>query len=162
MLRFKEYLIGEAMLTIGNGTDKYRDAIIQAIENDNELDINIKDLIKFHKTQRTLATVTSVRPPGRFGSLDIEHGKITTFKEKPQGDGSSINGGFFVLSPRIIDYISNDNTVWEDEPLEKLAQEGQLSAFQHKGFWQPMDTLRDKVMLNKLWASGKAPWKVWE
>ena len=125
-------------------------------------DINIKDLIKFHKTQGTLATVTSVQPPGRFGSLDIEHGKITAFKEKPQGEGSSINGGFFVLSPRIIDYISNDNTVWEDEPLEKLAQEGQLSAFQHKGFWQPMDTLRDKIMLNELWASGKAPWKVWE
>ncbi len=125
-------------------------------------DINIKDLIKYHKTQGTLATVTSVQPPGRFGSLDIEHGKITAFKEKPQGDGSSINGGFFVLSPRIIDYISNDNTIWEDEPLEKLAQEGQLSAFQHKGFWQPMDTLRDKIMLNELWASGKAPWKVWE
>ena len=125
-------------------------------------DINIKRLIKFHKTQRTLATVTSVRPPGRFGSLDIEHGKITTFKEKPQGDGSSINGGFFVLSPGVFDYISNENTIWEDEPLEKLAQDGQLSAYQHKGFWQPMDTLRDKVMLNKLWARGKAPWKVWE
>ena len=129
---------------------------------DGVCDINIKDLIKYHKTQGTLATVTSVQPPGRFGSLDIEHGKITAFKEKPQGDGSSINGGFFVLSPRIIDYISNDNTIWEDEPLEKLAQEGQLSAFQHKGFWQPMDTLRDKIMLNELWASGKAPWKVWE
>jgi len=125
-------------------------------------DINIKDLIKYHKTQGTLATVTSVQPPGRFGSLDIEHGKITAFKEKPQGKGSSINGGFFVLSPGVIDYISNDNTIWEDEPLEKLAQEGQLSAFQHKGFWQPMDTLRDKIMLNELWASGKAPWKVWE
>jgi glucose-1-phosphate cytidylyltransferase len=125
-------------------------------------DINIKDLINFHKAQGTLATVTSVQPPGRFGSLDIKHGKITTFKEKPLGDGSSINGGFFVLSPKVIDYISNDNTVWEDEPLEKLAQESQLSAYQHKGFWQPMDTLRDKIMLNELWATGKAPWMVWE
>ena len=125
-------------------------------------DINIKDLINFHKAQGTLATVTSVQPPGRFGSLDIKHGKITTFREKPLGDGSSINGGFFVLSPKVIDYISNDNTVWEDEPLEKLAQESQLSAYQHKGFWQPMDTLRDKIMLNELWATGKAPWMVWE
>ena len=129
---------------------------------DGVSDVNIKDLIKFHKTQGTLATVTSVQPPGRFGSLDIEHGKITAFKEKPQGNGSSINGGFFVLSPRVIDYISNDQTIWEDEPLEKLAQESQLSAYQHKGFWQPMDTLRDKIMLNELWATGKAPWKVWE
>lgn len=129
---------------------------------DGVSDVNIKDLIKFHKTQGTLATITSVQPPGRFGSLDIEHGKITAFKEKPQGNVASINGGFFVLSPRVIDYISNDNTVWEDEPLEKLAQESQLSAYQHKGFWQPMDTLRDKIMLNELWATGKAPWKVWE
>ena len=129
---------------------------------DGVSNVNIKDLIKFHKTQGTLATVTSVQPPGRFGSLDIKHGKITAFKEKLQGDNSWINGGFFVLSPRVIDYISNDNTIWEDEPLEKLAQEGQLSAYQHKGFWQPMDTLRDKIMLNELWATGKAPWKVWK
>ena len=129
---------------------------------DGVSDVNIKDLIKFHKTQGTLATVTSVQPPGRFGALDIEHGKITAFKEKPQGNVASINGGFFVLSPKVIDYISNDNTIWEIEPLEKLAQEGQLSAYQHKGFWQPMDTLRDKVMLNELWSTGKAPWKVWE
>ena len=129
---------------------------------DGVSDLNIKDLIKFHKTQGTLATVTSVQPPGRFGSLDIEHGKITAFKEKPQGNGSSINGGFFVLSPRVIDYISDDSTIWENEPLEKLAQEGQLSAYQHKGFWQSMDTLRDKIMLNELWATGKAPWMVWE
>jgi len=129
---------------------------------DGVSNVNIKDLIKFHKTQGTLATVTSVQPPGRFGSLDIKHGKITAFKEKLQGDNSWINGGFFVLSPRVIDYISNDNTIWEDEPLEKLAQEGQLSAYQHKGFWQPMDTLRDKIMLNELWVTGKAPWKVWE
>jgi glucose-1-phosphate cytidylyltransferase len=129
---------------------------------DGVADVNIKELIKFHKTQGTLATVTSVQPPGRFGELDITHGKITAFKEKPQGDGASISGGFFILSPRVLDYIKNDNTVWEKEPLEKLANEGQLSAYQHNGFWQPMDTLRDKVMLDELWASGKAPWKVWK
>ena len=129
---------------------------------DGVADVNIKELIKFHKAQGTLATVTSVQPPGRFGALDIAHGKITAFKEKPQGEGASINGGFFILSPRALDYIENDNTKWEKEPLEKLASEGQLSAYQHNGFWQPMDTLRDKVMLNELWASGKAPWKVWE
>jgi len=129
---------------------------------DGVADVNIKELIKFHKTQGTLATVTSVQPPGRFGELDITHGKITAFKEKPQGDGASISGGFFILSPRVLDYIKNDNTVWEKEPLEKLANEGQLSAYQHNGFWQPMDTLRDKAMLDELWASGKAPWKVWK
>ena len=129
---------------------------------DGVADVNIKELIKFHKTQGTLATVTSVQPPGRFGELDITHGKITAFKEKPQGDGASISGGFFILSPRVLDYIKNDNTVWEKEPLEKLANEGQLSAYQHNGFWQPMDTLRDKIMLDELWASGKAPWKVWK
>jgi glucose-1-phosphate cytidylyltransferase len=129
---------------------------------DGVADVNIKKLIKFHKTQGTLATVTSVQPPGRFGELDITHGKITAFKEKPQGDGASISGGFFILSPRVLNYIKNDNTVWEKEPLEKLANEGQLSAYQHNGFWQPMDTLRDKVMLDELWASGKAPWKVWK
>jgi glucose-1-phosphate cytidylyltransferase len=129
---------------------------------DGVADINIKELIKFHEAQRTLATVTSVQPLGRFGALDIAHGKITSFKEKPQGDGASISGGFFVISPRAIDYIENDSTKWENQPLEKLANEGQLSAYQHNGFWQPMDTLRDKVMLEELWASGKAPWKVWE
>jgi glucose-1-phosphate cytidylyltransferase len=129
---------------------------------DGVADVNIKELIKFHEAKRTLVTVTSVQPLGRFGVLDIAHGKITSFKEKPRGDGASINGGFFVLSPRAIDYIENDTTKWEDQPLEKLANEGQLSAYQHKGFWQPMDTLRDKVMLEELWASGKAPWKVWE
>jgi glucose-1-phosphate cytidylyltransferase len=128
---------------------------------DGVADVNIKELIEFHKTQGTLATVTSVQPPGRFGELDIAHGKITAFKEKPKGDGASISGGFFILSPRVLDYIKNDNTIWEKEPLEKLADEGQLSAYQHNGFWQPMDTLRDQIMLDKLWASGKAPWKVW-
>ncbi|MBT5471762.1 MAG: glucose-1-phosphate cytidylyltransferase [Nitrospina sp.] len=129
---------------------------------DGVADINIKELIDFHNTQGTLATVTSVQPPGRFGALDIEHGKITAFKEKPQGDGASINGGFFVLSPQVFDYIDNESTIWENEPLEKLASEGQLSAYQHRGFWQPMDTLRDKAQLNELWESGKAPWEIWK
>lgn len=129
---------------------------------DGVANVDIGKLIQFHETQGTLATVTSVQPPGRFGALDIEHGKITSFKEKPQGDGVSINGGFFILSPRVMDYIDNDSTIWERQPLEKLASDGQLSAFRHEGFWQPMDTLRDKVMLEELWASGKAPWKVWK
>lgn len=129
---------------------------------DGVSDVDIGKLIKFHKTQKTLATVTSVQPPGRFGALDIAHGKITGFKEKPQGDGTSINGGFFVLSPRVLDYIDGDSTTWERQPLEKLASEGQLSAYRHEGFWQPMDTLRDKNHLEDLWVSGNAPWKAWE
>jgi glucose-1-phosphate cytidylyltransferase len=124
-------------------------------------DVDIRALIAFHRAQRTLATVTSVRPPGRFGALDISKGRITGFREKPQGDGASISGGFFVLSPRVTDYIDGDDTRWEVEPLERLAAESQLSAYQHDGFWQPMDTLRDKVVLDDLWASGSAPWKVW-
>ncbi len=129
---------------------------------DGVADVNIKKLIQFHKAQGTLATITSVQPPGRFGTLDIASGKVSGFQEKPPGDGTSINGGFFVLSPRIMDYIDNDNTIWERQPLENLASEGQLSAYRHDGFWRPMDTLRDKVMLDELWANGKAPWKVWE
>lgn len=129
---------------------------------DGVANVDIGKLIQFHEAQGTLATVTSVQPPGRFGALDIEHGKITSFKEKPQGDGVSINGGFFILSPRVMEYIDNDSTIWERQPLEKLASDSQLSAFRHEGFWQPMDTLRDKVMLEELWASGKAPWKVWK
>lgn len=129
---------------------------------DGVANIDIKKLIEFHRSQGTLATVTSVQPPGRFGALDIDQGKITHFNEKPQGDGTAINGGFFVLSPRVFDYIESDKTTWEREPLERLASEGQLSAYQHDGFWQCMDTLRDKVMLEELWASGKAPWKVWK
>jgi len=128
---------------------------------DGVADVNIRELVKFHKSQGTLACVTSVQPPGRFGSLNIEDGKITGFKEKPQGDGAFINGGYFVLSPRVIDYIAHSSTTWEREPLEQLAKEGQLSAYKHTGFWQPMDTLRDKVHLEELWSSGAAPWKVW-
>lgn len=128
---------------------------------DGVSDVNITELIAFHKMQGVAATLTAVIPPGRFGALDIEGSKVRTFKEKPEGDGGMINGGFFVLSPRVIDYIAGDNTLWEREPLERLAEEGQLAAFTHHGFWQPMDTLRDKNHLEELWASGKAPWKTW-
>lgn len=128
---------------------------------DGVADVDVKRLIDFHKHQETLATVTAVQPPGRFGSLDLSGHKIRSFEEKPQGDGSWINGGFFVLSPKVLDYISGDATVWEKEPLQTLAGEGKLSAFRHEGFWQPMDTLRDRVRLEELWASGKAPWNVW-
>jgi len=128
---------------------------------DGVADVDISKLIKFHKSQGTLATVTSVQPPGRFGALDIKNGKVAGFKEKPQGDGAFINGGYFVLSPRVLDYIADSTTTWEREPLERLASEGQLSAFKHEGFWQPMDTLRDKMHLEDLWTNGSAPWRVW-
>jgi len=124
-------------------------------------DIDLSKLIKFHKEKNTIATVTSVQPPGRFGLLDIDGDKISKFLEKPSGDGNWINGGFFVLEPKVFDYIEDDSTIWEREPLEKLAKEGQLSAYKHTNFWQPLDTLRDKNYLEKLWASGKAPWKIW-
>lgn len=129
---------------------------------DGVSDVNITDLIAFHRTHGLQATLTATYPPGRFGALDIHADqRITAFKEKPKGDGGMINGGFFVLSPKVIDLIANDQTVWEREPLEKLAESNQLKAFQHSGFWQPMDTLRDKNHLEELWQSGKAPWKVW-
>ncbi|MFC3531886.1 glucose-1-phosphate cytidylyltransferase [Vogesella facilis] len=129
---------------------------------DGVSNVNIAQLIEFHKAQGVNATLTSTYPPGRFGALDIHDGKVITFKEKPKGDGGMINGGFFVLSPKVIDLIDDDATIWEREPLEKLAETSQLAAFPHEGFWQPMDTLRDKVYLEELWQSGKAPWKVWE
>lgn len=128
---------------------------------DGVTNVNIGSLVEFHRQQGTLATVTAVQPPGRFGSLDVSGHKIRAFEEKPQGDGSWVNGGFFVLSPRVLDYIESDATVWEKAPLQTLAEEGELSAFRHDGFWQPMDTLRDKVHLEELWDSGNAPWKVW-
>jgi glucose-1-phosphate cytidylyltransferase len=129
---------------------------------DGVSDVNLHQLLQFHQQQKTLATVTAVQPPGRFGSLDMQDNKITSFKEKPQGDGTWINGEFFVLSPKVLEYIDNDETLWERTPLEKLAQEGQLSAFVHRGFWQPMDTLRDKTYLEELWNTGQAPWQVWQ
>ncbi len=128
---------------------------------DGVSDVNVTNLIAFHKSQKIKATLTATIPPGRFGALNLKGNKVTTFLEKPKGDGGMINGGFFVLSPKVIDYINDDKTIWEREPLERLAQEGDLAAFPHHGFWQPMDTLRDKLYLEELWQSGEAPWKVW-
>ncbi len=128
---------------------------------DGVSDVNIGKLIKYHEQQKTLATLTAAYPPSRFGALDVLKGKVRTFIEKPRGDGGRINGGFFVLSPKIIDLIDGDSTVWEQYPMETLAQQGEMSAFEHDGFWQPMDTLRDKNYLEELWLTNKAPWKVW-
>jgi glucose-1-phosphate cytidylyltransferase len=124
-------------------------------------DVNIRDLVKFHEAQKTLATVTAIQPAARFGALDIVNNRVNAFEEKPKGDGNWINGGFFVLDPRVIDYIEGDSTIWERAPLERLAREKQLSAFKHDGFWSAVDTLRDKNHLEELYASGKPPWKVW-
>jgi glucose-1-phosphate cytidylyltransferase len=128
---------------------------------DGVSDVNISELIEFHKKHGREATLTAVYPPGRFGALDIQNDRITQFIEKPKGDGSLVNGGFFVLSPNVIKRISGDNCTWEQEPLEGLAEDDNLMAFQHDGFWQPMDTLRDKVYLQELWDEGRAPWKTW-
>lgn len=128
---------------------------------DGVSDVNITSLIAHHKAQGTLATLTSIQPPGRFGAMVLDGDKVTRFQEKPQGDGGRISGGFFVLSPKVIDYIGGDETIWEREPMVKLAEDGQLSAYQHHGFWHPMDALRDKIYLEELWNSGKAPWKIW-
>lgn len=128
---------------------------------DGVSDVNISDLIAFHKNQKVKATLTATLPPGRFGAVDLDGDRIRSFKEKPKGDGAMVNGGFFVLSPEVIHLIGDDSVIWEHEPLETLANQGQLAAFQHTGFWQPMDTLRDKTHLEELWASGAAPWKVW-
>ncbi|MFZ4512824.1 MAG: glucose-1-phosphate cytidylyltransferase [Geothrix sp.] len=124
-------------------------------------DIDIPRLLDFHKQQGVLATLTATYPPGRFGALDLQGDRVASFKEKPMGDGGRINGGFFVLSPKVLDLIKGDETIWERDPLETLAAQGQLAAYSHEGFWQPMDTLRDKLQLEELWASGRAPWKVW-
>jgi glucose-1-phosphate cytidylyltransferase len=129
---------------------------------DGVSNVDISASIRFHQSQNTLATLTAVQPPGRFGALDMEHSKVLSFLEKPQGDGGWVNGGFFVLSHKVIDEIEGDQTVWEREPMERLASIGQLSAYLHNGFWQPMDTLRDKNHLEELWQSGKAPWKAWK
>jgi glucose-1-phosphate cytidylyltransferase len=145
--RVKQYLGSEAFcMTYGDGV----------------ANIDISGLIAFHKKQGRLATVTAIQPPGRFGALNLEEQRITSFQEKPQGDGGWISGGFFVLSPPVVDYIEGDGTVWERDPMQRLARENQMSAFLHRGFWQPMDTLRDRAHLEELWAGGKAPWKVWE
>lgn len=128
---------------------------------DGVADVDVAKLLEFHKSHGRYATVTAVRPPGRFGALALDGDSVEGFIEKPLGDGSWINGGFFVCSPKVIDRIADDSTVWESEPLESLARDGQLSAFRHEGFWQPMDTLRDKQLLETLWDEGRAPWKVW-
>ena len=145
--RVKKYLDNKTfMLTYGDGLS----------------DINITNLLKFHQDNQKIATVTAVQPAGRFGSLSIgPEDNISSFLEKPPGDNSWINGGFFVLEPEVIDYIGGDETVWEMEPLEKISQNRQLVAYKHRGFWHPMDTMRDKNYLNQLWKSGTAPWKVW-
>ena len=128
---------------------------------DGVSDVNITQEIAFHRDQGLLATVACVQPPGRYGALDLTGTKVTGFTEKPKGDGGWINAGFFVLSPKVIDFIDDDTTVWERTPLSKLAAAGQLAAFPHRGFWHPMDTLRDKILLDELWKTGKAPWKIW-
>lgn len=146
--RVKEYIGDETFcMTYGDGLS----------------DIDIRRLIQFHKEQKTLATLTAVQPPGRFGTFNLASGetRIRSFREKPNGDGAWINGGFFVLEPEVLEYIAGDMTVWEREPLEQLAHSGNLAAYRHFGFWHPMDTLRDKTVLEELWRSGKAPWKVW-
>ena len=146
--RVKEYIGDETFcLTYGDGVTN----------------ANIRDLIDFHRDKKTLATLTAVQQPGRFGAFNLEHNqdKISTFKEKPKGDGAWINGGFFVFNPGIFEYLDGDQTILEREPLERLAAEGQLMAFRHTGFWQPMDTLRDKNLLEDLWTNKQAPWKVW-
>jgi glucose-1-phosphate cytidylyltransferase len=144
--RVKEY-VGDAnfCMTYGDGVGN----------------VDIAKSIEFHQKHGKLATMTATQPPGRFGALDLQGDEVKNFLEKPHGDGGWINGGFFVLSPKVLDLIDGDETLWEKAPLENLAKSGNLQAFMHKGFWQPMDTLRDKTLLEDLWASGKAPWKVW-
>jgi len=124
-------------------------------------DVDITASIDFHRKQNTLATVTAAHPQAKFGALEVEGDKVVSFQEKPTGDGGIVSGGFFVLSPKVLDYIEDDATSWEHRPLERLANEGQLSVFRHEGFWQPMDTLRDKQYLERLWSTGNAPWKNW-
>lgn len=147
LLRVEEYLTDEEpfLFTYGDGL----------------ADIDIARLRDFHTTHGKLATVTATRPPGRFGALSIQNGSVTSFIEKPVGDGDSINGGFFILDPRVLKLIEGDQTVWEKYPMEELARSSNLMAYEHEGFWMPMDSLRDKESLEDLWAAGRAPWKVW-
>lgn len=129
---------------------------------DGLADVDISALVAFHREQQTIATVTAVQPPGRFGALEIDGSRVKGFSEKPRGDGGWINGGFFVLNPEVGRYLTDDSTVWENEPLEGLARDDELAFYRHEGFWHPMDTLRDKRQLEELWESGRAPWKAWE
>lgn len=148
LLRVAKFLRGEDAfcLTYGDGLS----------------DVDIGATLRFHRKHGKAATITATFPPGRFGALDIHEGRVRSFREKPQGDGAMINGGFFVLRPDVLRYIDGDRSVWEQEPLMGLAADGQLMAYEHHGFWQPMDTLRDKQLLEQLWASGRAPWKQWD
>jgi glucose-1-phosphate cytidylyltransferase len=143
--RVREHLDSTFFLTYGDGVG----------------DVDITATLAFHRKEARQATVTAVQPPGRYGALEIEQGAVRSFKEKPAGDGAFINGGFFVLEPSVLDLITGEDCIWERGPLETLAARGQLSAYQHRGFWQPMDTLREKNLLEELWASGRAPWKKW-
>ena len=145
LARIKGYLKDTFCLTYGDGVS----------------DVNISDLINFHKNNKRLATLTAVKPPGRFGALNIKSNFVNNFQEKPQGDGSWINGGFFVLEPEVLNYIDGDDCVWEELPLRNLANKNELAAFKHSGFWRPMDTLRDKRNLEELWENNKAPWRIW-
>ena len=147
LLRIREYIKDEEAFcfTYGDGVSN----------------IDIRASIKFHYAHKKLATVTSVFPPGRFGALEIRDNRVINFQEKPQGDGSMINGGFFVLSPKVLSYVTDDESIWEQEPLKRLANQGELMAYEHDGFWQPMDTLRDKILLETLWDEKNAPWKMW-
>lgn len=145
--RVRDYLQGEEAFCFTYG--------------DGVADVDVTKLLAFHRAHGKAATLTAAHPPGRFGALDIQNNFVQSFKEKPKGDGALVNAGFFVLSPSVIDLIDGDDTTWEREPLEALASRGDLAAFHHAGFWQPMDTLRDKTQLEELWSSGKAPWKVW-
>ena len=129
---------------------------------DGVADIDIAKQLAFHKAHGKLATIMATSPPGRFGALDIRDDRVQTFMEKPKGDGGLINGGFFILSSKVLHLIEGDHTIWESTPLETLATQGEQMAYSHEGFWQPMDTLRDKVLLEELWTSGKAPWKFWQ
>lgn len=131
---------------------------------DGVSDINLDHLLKFHLQNKGLATVTAVAPPGRFGGISLKprQTRVSNFREKPKGDGVWINGGFFVLEPQVFDYIEGDRTVWEQEPMKILSKKGQLTAYRHEGFWHPMDTLRDKNVLNEMWSKGEAPWKIWK
>ncbi|MFA5083709.1 MAG: glucose-1-phosphate cytidylyltransferase [Hydrogenophilaceae bacterium] len=145
--RVREYLDGETFcFTYGDGV----------------ADVDLAKLVAFHKSEGRLATVTAVQPPGRYGALEVETGRVASFQEKPLGDGGWINGGYFILEPGVLDYIAGDHTTWENEPLRKLAAEGQLSAYTHYGFWHAMDTVRDRAMLEDLWQRNRAPWRNWE
>lgn len=155
---------GDASMT-GGRLKRVRDYLGQEdfcfTYGDGVADVDVGALVNFHQAHGRLATVTAVQPPGRYGALERAGAQVTGFTEKPMGDGGWINGGFFVLNPRVIDYIDGDETSWETGPMERLASEGELMAFEHRGYWHPMDTLRDKNQLEELWQSGRAPWKTW-